>query len=147
MLPGGQVTLSCFLLQERIREAFLCEQVVVGQGVQESNEVTFLSLGKVHFFRLAARFQVCVEVRVALDARAIEINDRLERGETTIVHVGCRQGDVAERGDFEGAHLGIFAGNTTHAEVGWVGIEAVVGQLQYGAALVAAVARRTVGVV
>src|SRR5258706_7902862 len=72
--------------------------------------------------------EIGIKCGAALHAGAVMFDDFFERLETTVVHVGRGESDVAQRRRGELALVGIFASDFRAAKVLEFGIESVVGQ-------------------
>ena len=69
--------------------------------------------------------EVGIERRVAVDAGGVVLDDFFERLESSVVHVGRGEGDVAEAGRGELAVVGVLPRDGSESEVGFE-IEAIV---------------------
>ena len=81
---------------------------------------------------------------MGLDALAVVVDDLAEGFEAAVVHVGGRQGNVAEEGHLEDTVLLDLAGDGAHALVGVAFVQTVVGYAEVGLRQAFAVAGGTV---
>src|SRR5438093_13412844 len=103
----------------------LARHLLFGEGgelparerLHEGHQVVDLRLGE------AEPLHAAVEVRVRHAALVVVIHHVPERGERAVVHVGRRDGDVAESGRLEGADVVRLLGDQEAPELGEVGLD------------------------
>src|SRR5256886_5816228 len=88
-----------------------------GERLHEGHQVVDLRLGE------AEPLHAAVEVRVRHAALVVVVHHVPERGERAIVHVGRRDGDVAEPGRLEGADVVRLLGDQEAPQLGEVGLD------------------------
>src|SRR5207244_3605169 len=98
---------------EWIREFRIRDELVIAQRLQEGDEGGFLGV-----IEIPTATKPVVEVGMPFDVLAVVIDDRLEGGESAIVHVGSGELDVPQGGRLEQSELGAVEREITHPTIG-----------------------------
>src|SRR5881409_2790818 len=112
-------------LRAHVLARALAGHLLLGEGgelagrerLHEGHQVVDLRLGE------AEPLHAAVEVRVRYAALVVVVHHVPERGERAVVHVGRRDGDVAEPGRLEGADVVRLLGDQEAPQLGEVGLD------------------------